>query len=270
MSTLSIVIITKNEQELLPGALESSSFADELIVVDAESGDDTVKIAKRAKAKVYSRAWDGFATQRNFSLSKATGDWIFVLDADERISDELRTQILGVTKSTKNPIMAYDVGRRNFFYGKEMKHGGWNTERMVRLFKRGSATYASQQIHEYLQVDGEVGHLAGSLYHFTHRDIALNLLKTRQYAIIQSEIEVERNHVPVTRKSLFSAILEHFWLRYVKLEAYKDGMEGFIESVYQAFSQIFVIQSMIWERQRGKSVQEIYRELDKQIKSGSL
>lgn len=270
MSTLSVILITKNEGELLTGALESASFADEIIVVDALSTDHTTKIAKMFHAKVYSRAWDGFATQRNFSLTKATKDWIFILDADERISPELREQIQGILTVKTPSYAAYDVGRRNFFYGKEMKHGGWNTERMVRLFQKGKASYASQQIHEYLQVEGEVGHLDGSLYHFTHRDIASNLLKTRQYAIVQSQIEVERNHAPVTRKSLFFAIIEHFWMRYVKLEAYKDGMEGFIESVYQAFSQIFVIQSMIWERQRGKTVSEIYKELDEKIKNNSL
>lgn len=270
MSTLTVVIITKNEEDMIEAALKSASFADEIIVIDAKSSDGTVALAKKYATKIYSKTWSGFASQRNYSISKVRSDWIFVLDADERISPELRKELKKLLALPKIEHVAYDVGRRNFFYGKEMRHGGWNTERMIRLFKKGKATYAQQQIHEYVEIEGTQGSLYGDLYHFTHRDIASNLLKTRQYAIVQSQIEVDRNYPQVTKWSLFRNILDHFWLRFITLEAYKDGMEGFIESTYQAFSQIFVIQSMIWERQRKKSVQKIYKELDKKALKGEL
>jgi hypothetical protein len=146
-----------------------------------------------------------------------------------------------------------------------MKHGGWQGEMHTRLFQKNKATYTNQEIHENLKIKGDTSALRGSILHFSHRDLASNLLKTRQYALVQSQIEVERGYPQVTRWSLFSAIIAHFWLRFVKLEGYKDGMEGFVEATYQAFSQIFIIQGMIWERQRGKSVQELYKKLEKTL-----
>lgn len=259
---LSVIIITKNEEDMLPGCLASVRWAREIIVIDCGSEDKTVAIAKR-HAKVFHHPWKGFATQKNFGIRKAKQDWILILDADERVSTQLRAEMQAVMKNPSQYV-AYNIPFRNFFLGREMKHGGWQGEHHIRLFRRGKAQYQQQEIHEYLNIDGETGTLQNHILHFSHRTIADNLLKTRQYAILQSKYEYERGMSAVTRKSLFFAILEHFWARYVRLKGYKDGMEGFIEATYQAFSQIFVIQTMLWERQRGKTIQQIYRDLEKE------
>lgn len=262
---LSVVIITKNEEDMIEGALKSVSFAQEIIVVDTGSSDKTTSIAKKYTKKVFSNPWKGFASQKNVGIRKATKDWILILDADERVSQKLSQEITRIIEDPGD-VVAFDIPFRNFFLGKEMKHGGWQGETHIRLFRRGKAIYKEQEIHEYLEIDGTVAPIqVGSILHFSHRDIASNLLKTRQYALVQSEIEAARGYPPVTRKSLFSNIISHFWLRYITLEGYKDGMEGFVEATYQAFSQIFVIQSMIWERQRGKTVKELYKKLEQDL-----
>lgn len=262
---LSVVIVTKNEEDMIEGALKSVAFAKEIIVVDAESTDKTIEIAKKYTKKTYTNPWKGFASQKNVGIFKATQPWILILDADERVSKELQEEISRVINNPGDTV-AFDLKFRNFFLGREMKHGGWQGETHIRLFRRGKAKYVEQEIHEYLKIDGQVAPIEkGTILHFSHRDLASNLLKTRQYALVQSKIEVERGYPPITRWSLFRNIVGHFWLRYVTLQGYKDGMEGFIEATYQAFSQIFIIQAMIWERQRGKTIGQIYKELEKEL-----
>jgi len=253
---------------MLEGCLQSVTWAKEIIVVDAKSVDETAKIARKYTSRVYSKTWSGFATQKNFGIQKATQKWVLILDADERVSPALAREIESTI--TNSPSMAaFSIPFRNFFLGKEMKHGGWQGERHIRLFLKAKAKYEEQQIHEFLKIDGQVGELQQPIFHFSHRTIAENLLKTRQYALLQSQYEYDRHQPQVTRWGLFKAIIEHFWLRYVILEGHKDGMEGFIEATYQAFSQIFVIQSMLWERQRNKNIGEIYRDLEKQLMRNS-
>ncbi len=264
--TLSVVIITKNEQDMLPGCLKSISWANEIIVIDCGSTDKTVSLAKKTTQKVFTHDWQGFASQKNFGIHKATSDWVLILDADERVSPSLRKEIQQLLKNdSTNLFAAYNIPFRNFFLGKEMKHGGWQGETHIRLFQKGKALYHEQEIHEFLDIQGDTGHLTHEILHFSHRDISSNLLKTRQYAIIQAAYEYQRGMPKVTQWSLFRGIIEHFWLRYVTLKGYKDGMEGFVEATYQAFSQIFVIQSMLWEHQRGESVIKLYEKLEKKV-----
>ncbi len=263
--TLSVVIITKNEEDMIEGCLKSVSWADEIIVVDCGSSDKTVSISKKYTERVIYHPWKGFASQKNFGISCARGKWILIIDADERISLPLKQEIIKVLEAKTPRADVFSFLHKNFFLGREMRYGDWDQDWTVRLFRKGKAKYSGQEIHEYLEHKGEIRQLTGPLFHFSHRDIASNLLKTRHYALVQSEIEVKRGFSPITRWTLFKSIIEHFWLRFITLKGYKDGMEGFIEATYQAFSQIFVIQSMVWERQRKKSSRDIYRDLEKQL-----
>lgn len=266
---ISVVVITKNEQDMISGCLKSVKWADEIIVIDASSTDDTVNIAKRYTNKIYRKEWSGFATQKNYGIKKATGDWILILDADERVSKELKTELLRVAQFNSD-IVAYNIHFRNFFLGKEMKYGGWQEEYHIRFFKRNFAKYIEQEIHEILDIKGSVAPISKSILHFSHRDIASNLLKTRQYAIVESKYHFERGAEQITSWKLFRNIIDHFYYRFIKAKGYKDGMEGFIEATYQSFSQIFVIQSMLWERQRKKTSKELYKNLDKKLEENKF
>ncbi len=266
---LSVVIVTKNEADMIAGCLRSVEWADEIIVVDAESTDKTVAIARKFTKHVFVKKWQGFARQKNFAIGKATKDWVLVLDADERVSGALRQEI--TTRLAQQPSEhVFDMPLINYFLGKRMSHGGWQHDRVTRLFKRGSTKYTDQQIHEYLQFSGSPGHLASPIYHFSHRDIGSNLLKTKHYAELEAHYHFIRNSPTVTRWTLLKGILQHFWVRYITHEGYKDGMEGFVEAVYQAFSYVFIIQSMLWELQRGKTSKQLYANLDSKLKQNKF
>lgn len=261
MASLSVVIITHNEASMIKGCLESVVWADEIIIVDDNSTDRTKVIAKKYTKKIYTRALDGFASQKNFAVSKATKDWILLLDADERVSGQLAQEIKDILKQ-KTSVAAFNIPFVNYFLGKRMNHGGWQHETHIRLFKKNKAKYVNQQIHEYLDIFGETGQLHFPIYHFSHRDISSNLLKTKQYAELEAHYHYTRHSPLVTKWSILKGLIKHFWWRYVQEKGYKDGMEGFVEAMYQAFSYIFIIQSMLWEKQRGKTSQQLYQELD--------
>ncbi len=268
LPALTVVVITKNEEEMIVGCLESVDWADEVIVIDDHSTDQTRQLAKKYASRVITHTSRGFASQKNYGIKLAQGKWILILDADERVSGQLRKEIVRVINDPGS-ITAFNILFVNYFLGREMKFGGWQNEYHLRLFKRGYAQYTAQEIHEVLAVKGETAPISGVIYHFSHRSIADNLLKTRHYALLESAYLYHRHSPLVTRRSLLKHMWYHFWYRYIKTKGYKDGMTGFIEAIYQTFSQIFIIQSMLWERQRGQSSSQIYLRLDKHLKSNN-
>lgn len=267
---LSVVIITKNEENMIEGAIKSVLWADEIIVIDAQSIDKTLKICKKYTKKVYTRKWRGFASQKNYGIKKAKGKWVLILDADERVSRALREKITQIINDKKPANTSYNILFRNFFLGREMKHGGWQGEYHIRLFQKDKAKYAKQEIHEFLRTKGNTGKINHPIYHFSHRDLASNLKKTLQYSVIESKYHYERGVDKITPRILFKNIVEHFYYRYVKARGYKDGMEGLVEAMYQAFSQMFIVQGMIWERQRDKTSKQIYAQLDDDLQKNNF
>jgi len=271
---LSVVIITKNEAEMIIGCLKSiKNFADEIIIVDDFSTDETIKkikLLKLKKIKIYQHLFKGFASQKNYGIKKCQGDWILLLDADERVSRKLADMIKLVVNSQQDKFVAFNIKFINYFLGKKMNFGGWNNEYHIRLFKNKNILYAQQEIHEYLKIKGEIKNLNAEIYHFSHRDLASNLLKTHLYAQKEAEYHYLRHSPQITKWSLCKQTIDHFYLRYIKEKGYQDGMEGLIEAMYQAFSYIFIIQSMLWEKQRGKDSQELYKELDLKLKANNF
>ena len=168
---VSVVVITLNEEERLRACLESVAWADELIVVDAESQDKTVQIAREFTDHVFVRAWTGFAEQKNFALEQATGDWVLSLDADEEVSRELRAEVEALLAG--RPVArGYRVPRRNIFWGRWIRHGGLYPDWQLRLFRRGCGRFGARDVHESAQVEGPVGRLRGPLVHRSYRDVA--------------------------------------------------------------------------------------------------
>jgi glycosyltransferase involved in cell wall biosynthesis len=265
MNKISAVIITKNEEEIIDGCLRSLDWVDEIIIIDSNSTDSTYKIARRYTNRIFKEEWKGFVRQRESGIEKTKYDWILSIDADERVSLDLKKEIKKEL-SNNNAVLGYDIPFVNIFLGREMKYGGWRPEYHTRLFNKKFSIYDKYKIiHEEIEIEGKIKKMKYPIYHLSHRDIASNLLKTRSYAIIESEKIYKDKQKKVTRISLLQGVISHFIKRYIMAKGYKDGMEGFIEAMYQAFSQIFIIQSMLWERQRGRSSREIYKEIDKKI-----
>lgn len=168
-ATVAVVIITLNAADLLPDCLASVQWADELILVDAESSDCTVDVATSLCDRVVTRAWRGFSDQKNFAASLASADWILHLDADERVPDALRDEIREAVAVAGDRV-GFFMPRQNFWLGRWIRHGGWYPDWSLRLYRRGTAIWEGLT-HERLVVAGPVGHLRKPLQHFTYRSV---------------------------------------------------------------------------------------------------
>lgn len=168
---ISGVIITLNEEGRIGEAIASLSCCDEVIVVDSDSTDRTREIAESRGARVIKRSWEGYSKQKNFAAAQASNDWILSVDADERLSVELSTEITAWKRSGQpNSDLAYSMPRRAFYLGKWIGHSGWYPDRKIRLYNRRHCRWAGDFVHEAMAVDGSVGRLNGDLLHFPYRD----------------------------------------------------------------------------------------------------
>ncbi|WP_292987317.1 glycosyltransferase family 2 protein [Pantoea sp.] len=230
---LSVVMIAKNEAELLPDCLASVSWADEIIMLDSGSSDDSVNIATKAGAKVYlNDDWQGYGIQRQRAQDYATGDMILMIDADERVSPELRAAIEQVLIAPPSRTV-YSLGRSNLFLGRFMRHSGWYPDRVMRLYPR-TFHYNDNLVHESLQSDGApVVALPGDLQHLTCRDLTAFQRKQLAYA----EAWATERHQRGKRCSLFS-VFSHTLGAFVKTlllrAGFLDGSQGWILAVVNA------------------------------------
>ena len=168
MNRVSVTIIAWNEEDRLKGCLESVGWADEIIVIDAESTDKTVQVAREFTDKIWVRPWPGFAAQKNFALELAEGEWILSLDADERVTPELRSRIDAIVRAN-GPADGYSIPRRNLFWGAWVRHGGLYPDYQLRLFRRGAGRFVDSAVHESVTVAGRVEKLAEPLLQMDDR-----------------------------------------------------------------------------------------------------
>lgn len=171
MPRLSVVIIVRNEADRLPEAIRSVGFADELLVLDSGSSDDTVAVARGLGARVIETGWPGHVAQKNRGLREAFHPWVLSIDADERVSPALAGSI--VAALGEEPLVAgFELARRNHYLGRPLRAGGWYPDRRLRLVRRGSARWVGVDPHDRLEVDGPTRSLAGDLDHHPYRDLA--------------------------------------------------------------------------------------------------
>lgn len=233
MNSLSVIIITKNEAANIRSCLESVAWADEIIVVDAGSSDATVEICRTLGAKVFVQDWPGFGVQKNRALNYATQEWVFSMDADERVTPGLRAAIETVLRNDANSCAAYRISRLSSYCGRFMRHSGWYPDHIVRLFKRGAAHFSDDLVHERLLVEGKIGQLEGELLHYAFDDIEEVLRKVNQYSTAGAAMMLQRGR----QASLSGAVLRGLWsfIRTYFLRAgFLDGREGFMLAVSNA------------------------------------
>ena len=246
---LSVIILTRNEEAMIKDCLESVKWADEIILVDTGSTDKTREIATKYQAKIIevtSKKPD-YASWRNKGLAVAKGDWVFYLDADERVTPGLRKEIEEVIK--KNQGGAFAIPRRNFYLGKEVKHGGSWPDYVKRLFKKNKLKKWRGRLHEEPVYEGELSHLKEPMLHLTHRDLSAMVEKTRQWSKIEAELLYQAHHPPVTWWRILRIMMGEFWLRAIKQQGWQDGTVGWIEIIFQMFSR-FITYARLWERQQ--------------------
>jgi (heptosyl)LPS beta-1,4-glucosyltransferase len=189
-ATIASITITKNEERSIAACLDSLKWVDELIVVDAESADRTVELVKACTPRVFVRAWPGYGPQKNFAMEQATADWVLIVDADERVTDELREEILALLKAP-GPAAAYRSPRRNFYDGRWIRGAGQYPDPQLRLVRRARGRYNDLPVHEHLEVEGPVGDLTGHLDHHTHPTVASHELKIERYSTLAAEERIK-------------------------------------------------------------------------------
>lgn len=244
---VSVVVVTLNEEERLRACLESAAWADELVVVDAESTDKTVQVAREFTDRVFVRPWPGFAAQKNFGLAQATGDWILSLDADEEVSRELKDEILAVVAGPA-PRTGYRIPRRNIMWGRFMRHGGLYPDWQLRLLRRGQGRFVERAVHESVEVAGEVGRLRAPLVHRSYRDVAEFLARADRYSTLAAEDWVRSGH----RARVGDLVLRpvgRFLAMYVARGGFLDGWRGFLLAVLYAY-YVFIRSAKAWEKTR--------------------
>lgn len=243
---LSVIIIAKDAEEQIADAIESvRELADEVIVVDNGSTDRTREIAQYLKAKIIKHETRNFSELRNAGLKNATGDWIFYIDTDERITELLRENIKSGIRNQESEIAAYKIKRKNFYLG---NHEWPYIERMERLFKRSKLKGWKGKLHESPIIEGQVRELEGFLLHYTHRDLSSMIQKTIEWSQIEAELRFKAGHPKMTWWRFIRVMLTAFFDSYIRQGGWKIGTVGLIESIYQAFS-IFITYARLWEIQ---------------------
>lgn len=248
---LSAIIITKNEEQMIADCLVSLAFADEILVVDTGNTDKTNAIAKDHRAKIVTCTGSDYSQFRNVGLKAARGDWILYVDADERVTPQLRQEILGLMADPSSAPV-YQLPRRNIFLGRVMHYGGWGGDRIIRLFKRSALKEYRGALHEQPEFSGELGTATGELVHFSHRDLSSMVVKTLEFTDYEARLRLAARHPPVVWWRFLRVMATEFWLRFGKLSAWRDGPQGVIDGLFQVFNS-FVIYARLWELQHAKT-----------------
>jgi glycosyltransferase involved in cell wall biosynthesis len=232
-SGVCVVMIARDEEKSIAAALDSVAWADEVIVVDSGSTDRTVEIARARGAKVTVTAdWPGFGAQKNRALDLATRDWVLSLDADERVTSELRAEITALVAGGASHE-AYEIPRLSRYCGHLMRHGGWWPDHVTRLFRRGKARFSGDLVHERIVVQGSTGRLVNPLLHEAFDDLEEVIAKVNRY----SSAGARMAHANGKRGSLTGAVLHGLWsfIRTYFLQAgFLDGRRGFMLAVSNA------------------------------------
>jgi len=234
--TISVVVVAKNEAVNIQSCIKSVFWAQEVIVLDSGSDDDTVNLAISAGAKVIETDWPGYGAQQNRAIEIASGDWIFSIDADERVTEDLALEIQHVIVQEK--FFVFDVSRSSLFVDKFMRFSGWWPDRTRRLFKKGYAEFTTHEIHANLFTSSPVGHLNHHMIHYSYRRLEEVIEKLNRYSS-GSARDLDKQG---KKGSLFSAIIHGIWAfirTYFVKFGFLDGAEGFILSVVNAESTYY-------------------------------
>lgn len=245
---ISVVINTLNEEKNIRRVIDSVKWADEIIVCDMYSDDETVKIAKEMGAKVVFYKRVGYVEPaRNFAISKASGDWILILDADEEIADKLADRLRKIAKNSLE-INYIEIPRKNIIFGKWIKYSGWWPDFQIRFFKKGKVLW-NDQIHIKPKTEGEGLKLEleekWAIIHHNYQTIGQFVERMNRYTQIEEE-QLRKSGYQFSWQDLFEKPMSEFLSRFFAREGYKDGLHGLSLSLLQAFS-FLVLYLKLWE-----------------------
>lgn len=246
--SISAVIISKNEEKNIKACIKTLNFVQEIVVVDNDSVDQTVNIAKTFTARIFKVRGLDFSYLRNIGKEKAKGAWLFYIDADERVpqalADEIKNALL-----RPNDLVAFSLIRENYYLGTLWP----KKEKIVRLIKKEALIGWQGILHESPIVAGKVGRLTTPMLHYTHSDLSSMVAKTNEWSEIEAQLRFKSDHPQMTWWRFFRVIISAFCRSYFREGGWRVGTVGLIESIYQSFS-MFMTYAKLWEKQNQKTI----------------
>jgi glycosyltransferase involved in cell wall biosynthesis len=247
---LSATVITKNEERNITRCLAALDFADEIVVVDAESTDRTVALARQFTDKVVINPWPGHKQQKNFAIDQASGDWILSLDADEVVTPELCSEIINARDAGFAGVDGYYISRKAFFLGKWIAHCGWYPDFHLRLFRKTNGRFGGLNPHDIVELNGPTARFTNPMLHFTYPDLDTYIARLNSYTTIAADELFQRGKRFRLRQVTLSP-LAMFAKMYLLKRGFLDGREGLLLSALSAY-YVFVKYLKLWELSPGK------------------
>ena len=248
---VSVCIITFNEEENIRDCLESLKWVEEIVVIDSLSQDNTVAICREYTDKVFQKEWQGHVKQKNYSLAHATNEWVLCLDADERISPELKEEIESCFAEDDKGCEGYLFPRHSYYLGRWINHGGWYPDYKLRLFKKSKGKWGGKDPHDKVILNGGTMRLKAELLHFVYKNLSHQLQTVDNFSTITAGILESESEKFSLLKLLFRPPIRFFEM-YVIKRGFMDGLPGFIIASSSSF-YIFLKYAKLWELGKHKS-----------------
>lgn len=259
---ITAIVLTKNEEDKIGTCLESIKWIDEIIVVDSNSSDKTTDIAKKFGAKVYQREFDNYVNQKEWAMSKASGDWVLYIDADERVLKQLKQEILNLI--SENECSAYAISRRNIIFGVEEKYGSFWPDWVIRLVKKDDFINWVGEIHEHMEFKGKLGYTKNSFLHLTHRNVDQIIFKNLEWSKIDAKLRFDAKHPKMSSWRFLRILFTELFYQGITRRGFFAGSIGTIDALLQTFS-LLTTYIRLWEMQQPKPLDEVYTNIDKEL-----
>ncbi len=244
---LSVAILTKNEEKNIVDCLETVAWADEIIIVDDNSEDRTIEVIRafnNKKIKIFQHSLgNDFSAQRNYALAKSTKNWVLFIDADERITPELKEEINLIIVNRKDNVIGYFIKRVDIIWNKLLRHGETDNILLLRLAKRGSGAWVGQ-VHETWQVDGKIGELEGKILHYPHQNVDTFLREINFYSTIKAK-ELYGKRIKITWFDIVAYPIGKFIKNYFIKFGFLDSTEGLVFAIMMSFHS-FLVRGKLW------------------------
>jgi glycosyltransferase involved in cell wall biosynthesis len=244
---LSVIILTYNSNECIERCLSSVKWADEIIVIDSFSKDNTLELVSKFDVKFEQKEYLGYSRQLEYGINKTSNEWILVLDHDEELSPELISEIQNLDANSLTNFSGFEINRQVYFLGKWISHGGWYPDFQFRLFKKNKIKFNHLEVHGSVRPDGAVRKLQNKIYHYTYSNLFAYLERINSYTSLHVSERVDKNKKFKWYKLILNP-LSTFLRMYFGNKGYKDKMQGFILALYSAIYNL-VLYSKLWEYQ---------------------
>ncbi len=249
---ISVLIITKNEENNLNELLPTLTFADELVIVDSYSTDKTLEVAKQYTNKIFQRKFNNHANQKNWGLTKTINNWVFIIDADERVNDKLIKEMSAKVNNPKNKV-AFWIKRTNIFMDKAIHYSGWQKDKVIRLINKNYCKYNNAIIHEEIITNGNIGKLQNTLQHNTYKNLADYLNKINDYTNKKALLRFNKGKKATYFSILFKPFIKFLSRYFIKLGII-DGKQGLIVCLLTSYN-VFLTNIKIYRLSNGEELQ---------------